>query len=374
MKRATKVEVRATEWLIEGRIPKGRIVVVSGRPGEGKSLWSAWLAALVSQHAPVIFSNQEDDEAEDVVPRLKFAGAQLNRVFFPTELDFPVGYPVIPRDTEALERRIKQIGAALVVFDAATQHIGANVYDNQSVRKALTPLQRMLSRTGCTAIFVDHLKKSASRSGHVLEAFAGGGSGLIAAARFVYAFGTSPEEPDERILAPAKVNHGQTKTSMSYAMDVDDYVLTTKSQFRKSGKLIVPMARLTLTAGDCKVTAKQVVSYTGGDSGKGGNPTTLAVAAEWLIGTLMFGPVDLDKVKAEHVKAGFSWATIRRASDEVKVVKDSQKLPGFGTGSKSTWALPKGHPALKAGQRAIAARKAAMAARKKKAGGGDEAS
>lgn len=358
LKRATKVEVRATDWLIEGRIPQGKIVVVSGRPGEGKSLFTAWLTAQVSQHSPVIFSNQEDDEAEDTVPRLEYAGAQLSRVYFPDENDFDAGYPTIPKDVDALERKVKQIGAKLVVFDSAVQHIGANVYANQDVRKAMTPLFRMLSRTNCTAVFVDHLKKTASRSGHVLEAFAGGGSGLIAQSRWVYAFGTNPEEPDERLLAPAKVNNGQNKTSMAFMLEVDDWVLTTKSEFRKTGKLIVPMARLVLTNGDCKVTAKEVTSYTGGTDGKGGgNPTTLAVCAEWLTGFLMFGPKDVNAVKLESSKGGFSWATVRRAADELKVEKKTTKKPGFGTGSNSTWALPKGHPALKAAARALAARR-----------------
>jgi putative DNA primase/helicase len=363
VKRATKVEVRATEWLIEGRVPKGKIVIVSGRPGEGKSLFTAWLAAQVTQRAPVIFSNQEDDEAEDIVPRLSFAGARLNRVFFPDEHDFPAGYPVIPRDLERLERKIKQIGAALVVFDAAVQHIGANVYANQDVRRALTPLHRMLARTGCTAVFVDHLKKNASRSGHVLEAFAGGGSGLIAQSRWVYAFGTNPEEPDERLLAPAKVNNGQAKTSMAFMLEVDDYVLTSKSQFHTTGKLIVPIARLVLTQGDCTVSAKQVVSYTGGENGRGGNPTTLAVCAEWLTGLLMFGPKNVQEVKTEAGKGGFSWATVRRAADEVKVVKLTAKKAGFGSGTSSSWQLPKEHPALKAAERALAARKAAKTGR-----------
>ncbi len=81
--RASHVKEREIEWLLEGRIPRGMITLVAGRPGQGKSLFSAWLAARVSQRdGGVIFSNDEDLKAETSRPRLRLAGADLNRVHF----------------------------------------------------------------------------------------------------------------------------------------------------------------------------------------------------------------------------------------------------------------------------------------------------
>jgi hypothetical protein len=370
MKRLSQHEPKPTEWLIEGRVPAGTFVVVSGRPGAMKSLWTSWLAAEVSQHHAVLFSNQEDSE-DETWKRLTFAGARERRIHLPTVRDFPGGFPVIPRDLDKLERKIKQMRLRLIVMDAAKQHFGVSMYNDQAIRQALTPLKQMLERTGCTVVFVDHLRKKVPKNAHVLEAFAGGGSGLTAAARWLYAFGPNPEDPDERILAPAKVNNGQSKTSVSYTVDYDDVVLARPgSKAYAQGKLTESTARLVLQAKHVKVSATQVVRYTGAGGGDddGGNPTTRGVCVEWLIGTLMFGEKSGAEIKEEGKKAGFSWMTIRRASDQLGVVKTQTKKKGFGTGTQSTWALPPAHPALAVGTKMLAAR--ALAAKKPKAGDG----
>lgn len=357
MRRASSVEPESVEWLVKGRVPQGKIVVIAGRPDQGKSLWTCWLASHVSQTSPVLLSNQEDDEAQDIVPRLAFAGAKMSRIFFPTANDFAFGYPVIPRDIEELERFVKQTGTVLGIFDSANQHIGSNVYSNQAVRQALTPLKQMCSRTGFTAVFVDHLKKSGGRPGeHVLEAFAGGGSGLIAAARVVYAFGVNPDDPDERVLAPAKANGSDDRSAMSYSIDVDPDWRPAKRGDRKK-RLVIQTARLVLVSPSIKIDAKKVTSYTGANEGPV-NAMTKAVCAEWLTGFLMFGPKDGKEVRDAGVKGSFSWSTIRRTSTEMGIVKVQVKKPGFGTGTTSTWELPKKHPALALGKKLLATRKA----------------
>lgn len=357
-KRLSQHEPTPTEWLIENRIPAGQFVVVSGRPGEGKSLWTCWLAARVSQHHNVLFSNQEDSSTE-LWKRLTFAQARPKRIHLPTEFDFPGGIPMVPRDLGLLERKIKQMDVRLVVMDAALQHIQANVYSSQDVRQTLTPLKQMLERTGCTLIFVDHLKKHVAKNAHVLEAFAGGGSGLTAAARWVYAFGTNPDEPDERILAPAKVNNGQSGTSMSFIVDFDEIVLATPgSKASARGRLLEQTARLTLVGSDVKVSAGKVVRHTGADEESTGSAVSRGVCAEWLTGFLMFGPKSGAECKEEAGKAGFSYSTLRRAADQLNLIRQQTKKAGFGTGTASTWELPIGHPALTMGKRILEARAA----------------
>lgn len=360
MRRASQVVPREGRWLLDGMIPEGKIVICAGKPKQGKSLWTVWLAALISQQHPVILSNQEDDEEVDLIPRLEYAGAVMRRVYLPTEADFPAhGFPVLPGDTGQLERKIKQIGAKLVVFDASNQHLSVNVYNNQAVRLALTPLKQVLARTGCTAIFVDHLKKMArtGAGGSPLEAFAGGGSGLVAASRAAFIFGRSPDDEDERVLVTAGANASGAK-AMTFSLEVEKIVLAPKGD--RKGRLLVDTARLNLLNRNAKITATQVLKASDDGtptSGAGVDTTQKAVCAEWLTTFLMYGGKSGQDVREESAKAGFSWKTCRRASDGIGIVKTVEKLPGFGSGTKSTWELPPGHPALLLGLKIATRRK-----------------
>src|SRR5262245_25223317 len=101
--RADKVEASSIEWLDEEelgqRIPLGMLTLVAGRPGQGKSIWTADLAARISRTGKgVIFSNLEDPLGPVVKPRLEAAGAVLDRIHF--------WNPTLPRDTETLETMI----------------------------------------------------------------------------------------------------------------------------------------------------------------------------------------------------------------------------------------------------------------------------
>ncbi len=357
MRRASQVTPREGRWLLEGMIPEGKIVICAGKPKQGKSLWTVWLAALVSQQHPVILSNQEDDEEIDLVPRLEYAGAVMRRVYLPTEADFPDhGFPVLPGDTAQLERKIKQIGAKLVVFDASNQHLAVNVYNNQAVRLALTPLKQVLARTGCTAIFVDHLKKMArtQSGGSPLEAFAGGGSGLVAASRAALIFGRSPEDEDERVLVTAGANASGAR-AMTYSLEVEKICLAPKGD--RKGRLLVDTARLNLLNPAAKLTATQVLRASDEGTTALVNPVQRSVCAEWLTTYLMYGPKPGPAVREDAAKAGFSWRTTRRASEGVGVVKKVEKLSGFGSGTKSSWELPAGHPALLLGLKIATRRK-----------------
>jgi putative DNA primase/helicase len=330
MKRAHRVELKEIDFVAPG-IPAGMFTVVSGRPGGGKSTYTSWLAAQVTRTGgTVIFSNQEDGHATTVRPRLEVAGAILERVFLPDE---PY---VLPQDCAALERRIERTGCKLVIMDSAAQHFGPTMSSGQSIRKALTPLKQMLERTGCALVFVDHLIKRPKSTSHPLEALSGAGSGLPAAARCVYAFGRHPEEPDLRVLAPVKVNAFRAESSFSFAM-------TDAALFTVDGTE-VEVGKLDLVSDECEIDASQVIAFKGdGKAVEGVGGIKATIAAEWLIGALMFGTRDASDVKAEGAGAGFSWRTLQRAAEKLDV---QRQRVGFGKGSKVEWSLPDGHPAF----------------------------
>jgi RecA/RadA recombinase len=341
MKRASEYESRPIEWVWRRRIPAGMISVVAGRPGEGKSTFTRRVVADVSQTSAVIYSNQEDPIRETVRPSLEAAGAVLRRVYIP-EQPF-----MLPRDVERLERKVKQIGCKLIVFDSANQHLEPSAYGGQEVRKALTPLKAMLERTGCAAVFVDHLKKRVSATAHPLEALTGAGSGLPAAARFVYVFGTNPKHPEERVLAPVKVNVTKADTSVSFEMQTVEVRLASKGELARNGRLLVEVGSLMVLDDESPCTAQDILSWNGRETTSDLSVTKVAVAAEWLTGFLMFGEKAATEVEDEGAKAGFSWATLRRCAKTVGVVKTRK---GFGKQGGWYWRLPDGHLALQMAQ------------------------
>jgi len=182
--RASAVKPEAVRWLWEDRIPLGTLTLIAGRPGQGKSLLTAYLAAEVSKKGDVIFSNLEDSLAQVVRPRLQVAGAKLDRVHFWT--------PILPADVDALETKIRRLKAKLVILDPIAAHLTVAIYSDQDVRRALTPLTAMAARTGCAIVAVHHTVKNVSKNAHPLQAIGGSSGGLTGAARAVFIFGPSP--------------------------------------------------------------------------------------------------------------------------------------------------------------------------------------
>ncbi len=332
---ASEVEERDIEWLVPGVIPAGMLTLVAGMPGAGKSLYTAWLAAKVSSEgSPVLFSNVEDLRAETSKPRLRVAGADLDKVYFWT--------PILttPEGVAQLEAFVNALGIRLLVLDPVSAHYPKGSKDD---RETIGLLIRACERTGLAVVAVDHTRKSVSKSSTALESVLGSGHGLQAAARFVYVFGVNPKDPDERVLASAKSNVAE-RASMSFIFDLVDVELSGRPSERP---------RFVLTDESCGVSANDVVRYKGDGGDGGGSPVKKAIAAEWLTSYLMFGCRPAIQLQDDATKSGISSATIRRASTEMKIAK--VRANGGGVGSFVEWALPAGHPALKVGDAAKAA-------------------
>lgn len=157
---ATRVADVATErvrWLWQGRIPLGKVTVLDGDPGLGKSTFTLDLAARVSTASPlptgerpeapasVILLSAEDGIADTIRPRLEAAEADLDRVHvFEHVLDLEgvPRPPSIPMDVAHIERLVVTEGATLVVVDPLMAYLGAGVdsHRDQDVRRAMFAL------------------------------------------------------------------------------------------------------------------------------------------------------------------------------------------------------------------------------------------
>lgn len=324
---ASDVTNRPINWLVPNLIPEGMLTIVAGRPGQGKSMFTAWLTAEISkQGKAVVYSNTEDPIREMSRPRLAAAGAKLNKVFFWHPIFAGPALDGTPsHEVEAFEDFIVANKVKLVVMDPIAAHIkGGSIYNDQAIRRIMGPVANVLERTQCACVAVVHMIKGAPRNGHPLEAIGGSSGGLVGAARAVYLFGQHPDETDQRVLAPAKMNFVAQEDFCSLLFQIDS-----------EGDNIGRMSCLGETQ---DITASHIVSQNSVGVGAGQGHDRKLAAAEWLQTRLSLGPAKATQLEAEAKDVGITWRTLMRADAEV--VHAEKARTGFGKGSFVTWFLP----------------------------------
>jgi RecA-family ATPase len=222
VRRVADVPRERVEWLWARYVPVGKVVVLDGDPGLGKSTVTADLAARITAGKPmpdgsgggdpsdVVLVSAEDGLADTIRPRLELAGADLRRVAVVDALELPDGRSApleLPGDLDQLEAVVRDVRAALVTIDPLVAFLAGTVNANrdQDVRRALHPVRDMAERTGAAILVVRHLRKAATDT----AVQRGGGSiGIIGAARVGLMVARDPADADRRILAVTKSNVG----------------------------------------------------------------------------------------------------------------------------------------------------------------------
>lgn len=227
--RVADVAIQRVSWLWHGRIPLGKITLLEGDPGLGKSTISLDVAARVSRGAPlegdceswppagVVLVGAEDGIADTLRPRLDAAGADLTRVVaFRLER-----LPTLPVDlgpSGPIRAAMRAVDAALLVFDPLMAFLSSGVdsYRDQDVRLVLRELAGLAAETGAAIVIIRHLNKQSGSK----ALYRGGGSiGIAGAARSVLLVAADPDAPEERILAPVKSNLCAPAPALRFALD-----------------------------------------------------------------------------------------------------------------------------------------------------------
>lgn len=236
LRRMGDVVAESVEWLWPGRLPIGKLVVLDGDPGCGKSTLTLDLAAhfttgsvLPDGYQPesscsVVLLSAEDGPADTIRPRLDAAGADPSRVILfedvvESDPDNPERLrsrmPRIPDDIPHLAAVVERESARLVVVDVLAAYLNGRVdaHRDQDIRGALAPLARMAEATRCCVIAIRHLNKSDGPK----ALYRGGGSiGIIGAARVGLIAGVDPEDDQRRISAVTKSNLAAVADSLAY--------------------------------------------------------------------------------------------------------------------------------------------------------------
>jgi hypothetical protein len=229
----SSLAARSLSWLWPWRLALGKLAILDGDPGLGKSLVALDLCARLSTGQPfpdgspcpgpasAIVLNGEDGEQDTIRPRLQALGADLDRVFVLHQEEEP-GLPLrLPGHADLLESAMAQAGARLVVMDPIMAFLDAGIStaSDQGVRRALDPLARLAEKYLCAILLVRHLNKS----GRARALYRGGGSiGIVGACRSAWLIAPDPEVPERRVLAQVKNNLAPPQPSLAYQLLAGD--------------------------------------------------------------------------------------------------------------------------------------------------------
>ena len=227
--RYSEIAPERLSWLWEGRVAVGKLTVVAGDPGLGKSFLTLDLAARVStgrafpdgaacQRGVAIIVSCEDDPSDTIRPRLDSLGANVANVihFEGIRADDGKVQPLqLDRHIPALDRFLADTeGASLLIVDPITGFMGsADDHRNAEVRAVLGPLAALAAKHRLAVVAVSHLSKSQGRTIYRTM----GSLAYTAAARAVWAVVADPDDEERRLFLPVK-NNLAPATGLAYRL------------------------------------------------------------------------------------------------------------------------------------------------------------
>lgn len=328
------VQSESLRWLWPGRIPLGKLTLLAGDPGLGKSTVTLDIAARVSgglgwPDAPdesgvpgdVLILSAEDGVADTIKPRMEAAGGDMDRVRVFTGIrEGGQARPLCSLDEDLvhIERALDvPVEPRLLIVDPLTAYMGSrNSHRDADIRGLLTPLADLAQRRGVAVLCVVHLNKAAGMSATYRV---GGSIATIAAARMAWVLAKDGEHPERRLLVRLKGN---------VVRDIGGLALTVESCPANPEVPVISWASGSVTA-----TADDLLGPQ-----NGGGTSMVKSAGEWLRGELAGGPVPVRELEARATRDGVSWTgAAKRASKAIGVVKHKD-----GDGGAWTWSLPEG--------------------------------
>jgi len=328
------IQPKKLEWLWKNRIPLGKVTLLMGDPGLGKSFLTLDIASQVSTGTPfidepttiveegsVILLSAEDDPEDTIRPRLDSAEANVKNVHilkcvkradeenpFSLDLDIPL-----------LEQTIKQMkDVRLVIIDPISAYLGnTDSHKNADIRRVLTPLAELASRYCIAVLGITHMNKSGGQQAIYRSL---GSIAFTALARAAWLVIKDKDNEFRRLMLPVKMNLTQSMTGLAYSI-VDQVVEWEPDPIQLSAD-----EALSIASGHANEDKKSAIDE----------------AKEWLQQELSYGPLESGKVIEEAKYCGIAKRTLERAKIALGVVAKKQ---GYHGGWQ--WKLPENQELLR---------------------------
>lgn len=316
-----QVEVEKIDWLLYPFIPLGKVTIVQGDPGEGKTTMVLQIIAkltkgeavlpsgsdesaleektMVLEPVNVIYQTAEDGLGDTIKPRLLSAGADCSRVMVIDDND-----QALTMMDARLEEAIIQTKARLVVLDPIQGFLGTDVdmHRANEIRPLMKRVAVLAEKYHCAIILIGHMNKNSNGK----SSYRGLGSiDFQAAARSVLIVGRIKDEPEIRVVCHVKSSLAPEGKSIAFRLDKD-----TGFEW----------------IGEYDISADDLLS--GDNRGQ-----KIHEAKEFLKEILVSGSVAQTKVAEEAESRGIKKKTLWNAKKELEI--DSVKI-----GNQWFWMLP----------------------------------
>jgi hypothetical protein len=314
--RALDCPAQPVEWLWPGKIPIGKVTLLIGDPGTGKSLVALDIAARVSrghtwpdesvkseetrvksQNSPsgsplstldsrppssVLILSASDDLADTIRPRLDAAGADSSRVFLLASI------ADLRNDFDHLRTAVNCApNCRLIIIDPINAYVGSSDSHFYSVvRKVLSPLASLAADKRVAVLAVAHLRKSAGAALYR----AAGSMGFVASARAIWTVANDRDNPSRQLLLPLKNNLAAPACGLAYS-------IAPHPQTRA--------AAITWYAAPITTSSEEAL--------RGPEPSDLHAARIWLRTALAGGPRAASEITTQAEQYGFHERSLRRA-------------------------------------------------------------
>jgi putative DNA primase/helicase len=335
----SEVELQPIKWLWRGRFARGKVSMIAGHPGLGKSQVTTSLAAIVTTAGrwpvdggfcdlgSVVILSAEDDAADTIKPRLLAAGADIHRCYIldaVTDLDVD-GTPRarsfnLQSDLDRLAGLLEHIGdVALVVIDPISAYLGGvDSHKNAEVRAVLAPLAELAARYGVAVACVSHLNKGGPNEALMRVT---GSLAFVAAARAAYIVARDNDDEQRRLFLPLKNNLANDQVGLAFRLE---------SVQLDAG---VETSRVMWETEPVTVTADEAMQSAEPDDERSQRDEITA----WLKDLLYPGRMKSQEVQSKAKQSGFAWRTVQRTAKDNGVV---MKREGFGPDTVTYWSLP----------------------------------
>ncbi|MDQ5898947.1 MAG: putative primase/helicase, partial [Pseudomonadota bacterium] len=326
--RASDLKITPIIWLWRDWLACGKLHLLAGAPGQGKTTIALSLAATVTSGGrwpdgsrcpvgSVLVWSGEDDPADTLAPRLKAMGADMGRVFFVSGARVDgEEQPFDPaRDLIQLAAAVGRIGdVRLIVVDPIVSAVAGDSHKNTEVRRALQPLVDMAAAAGAAVVGITHLSKGTA--GRDPTERVTGSIAFTAVVRVVLmaAKVRGEDGEDRRILARSKSNIGPDDGGFVYSLEQTEAIPGVQASAVRWGEAVEGTARELLAESEADR-----------DDAEGSAKDR---AEAWLIELLAGGAIQAKQVQADAKEAGLAWATVRRAADSLNVARIKDGLRG----------------------------------------------
>lgn len=340
-----QVKMEPIAWLKQNWLPLGKLTLLAGQAGTGKTQLAISIAAMLSagRHLPdgsinppfsILMWSGEDDISTVITPRFKAASAQMNRIHLVqgvTEANGQYRPFDFALDLPDLKSKAVQIGdIGLIIIDPIVSVVAGDSNKSSDVRAGLQPIVDMAQELNCAVIGITHYRKSSNAQNISDDVL--GSQAYIAVPRV--AWGTKRRDSDNTCVVAI------IKNNLAPLIGGYEYTIESQTVFNDSGQEIETSR---IVWGEYRAeTASQLFKEFASDNAD--DPESLTEPSKLLIDLLKDG----SSIKVSDIKRmvderpSISWRSVERAGVALKIVR--QRTNTFP--SETYWSLPPISPHL----------------------------